>query len=334
MSRAPDAGAATGRATIIVIGASAGGVHAILKLAPLLAPNFPAPILFTLHIGAHKSRLAEMIDARGPNRARTPVDGERLSPGCIYVAPSDRHLLVGDGVARLSGGPKEHHSRPAIDPLFRSAALSHGPRGIGVVLTGRLDDGSAGLRAIKACGGVAIAQDPDEAEEPSMPSSAIAAAEIDHVAPLGALPHLLLALALAPAAASPPAPRQLVVEESVASGSGGMEALQAIGAPSAFSCPDCGGVLFKLRDKSLVRFRCHTGHAYSARSLTATHAEGSDATLWAGLRALHEKESLARLVASIGSGAAAEAASRRADEIAGVGKASRAILESAPGAYE
>ena len=156
---------------VIVIGAPAGGVNAVLELAPALPRNFPAPILFVQHIGAHRSELWKLASARGPNTAVNASDGAVPRPGTIHIAPPDQHMLLDGPVIRLSRGPKEHHARPAIDPLFRSAALQYGPRAIGVILTGMLADGSAGLRAIKECGGTAVGQDPADAHAPSMPRS-------------------------------------------------------------------------------------------------------------------------------------------------------------------
>ena len=183
---------------IIVMGASAGGVSAILDLAAMLPCDFPAPILFVQHIGAHRSELWKLMSTRGPNVAVVASDGDVPRPGTIHIAPPDQHMLLDGHVIRLSRGPKEHHARPAIDPLFRSAALDYGPRAIGVVLTGMLDDGSAGLRAIKDCGGTAVVQDPADAQAPSMPRSALACVEADHVVPLAALGPLLYELASRP----------------------------------------------------------------------------------------------------------------------------------------
>ncbi|MDB5931100.1 MAG: CheB methylesterase, partial [Polaromonas sp.] len=152
--------------SVIVMGASSGGVNAILELALTLPRNFPAPILFVQHIGAHRSELSRLVSASGPNPAVTATDGSQPTPGTIHIAPPDHHMLIDKGLIRLTRGPKEHHARPAIDPLFRSAALEYGPRAIGVILTGMLDDGSAGLRAIKECGGLAVVQDPDDAHAP------------------------------------------------------------------------------------------------------------------------------------------------------------------------
>jgi len=320
----------------IFIGASAGGVYAMLDLVPALPSGFPAPIFFVQHIGAHRSHLASLLDGRGPNRAVEAREGDVPAPGTIYIAPPDHHMLLQGGVVRLTRGPKEHHARPAIDPLFRSAALDCGPRAVGVVLTGMLDDGSAGLRAIKDCGGIAVVQDPAEAHEPSMPQSAMAAVEVDHVVPLQGMGQLLFELAQPrtglPAAEAPATLRR---EYAVALGERAVENLKAIGKPSLFSCPDCGGVLFELNDKRLVRYRCHTGHAFSMRSLAATQEQVTDSALWTSLRTLQEKEAILRRLAEVqkaeGIGSA-EASLREADELAAASAALRRLTLKAPSA--
>lgn len=165
---------------IVVIGASVGGVTALLQLASTLPPQFPAAVFIVLHVGAHASQLPILLSARGPNPAIHPSSGAPIVSGTLYVAPPDFHMLVERNQICLVSGPKEHHTRPAVDPLFRSAALAFGPRVIGIVLTGRFNDGTAGLQAIKQCGGLAMVQDPDEAEEPSMPASALKHVKVDY----------------------------------------------------------------------------------------------------------------------------------------------------------
>ena len=324
---------------IIVMGASAGGVNAILDLAATLPNHFPAPILFVQHIGAYRSELHKLVSARGPNAAVSASDGDLPRPGTIYIAPPDQHMLLDGGAIRLSRGPKEHHARPAIDPLFRSAALSRGPHAIGVVLTGMLDDGSAGLRAIKDCGGTAVVQDPADAQAPDMPRNALACVEADHVVPLAALGPLLLDLAsrLATRAATGMAPpsEALRQEHAASSGNNAMDPLKAIASPSAFTCPDCGGVLFELNDKRPVRMRCHTGHAFSLRSLAWLQKEVSDAALWASLRVLQEKEAVLRRLAQTQGAFTPEMAHetlREADAIAEVCSAVRGLVKPAPSA--
>jgi two-component system, chemotaxis family, protein-glutamate methylesterase/glutaminase len=317
---------------IIVIGASAGGVNAILELALTLPRNFPAPILFVQHIGAHTSALSNLVSASGTNRAITACDGDVPRAGTIHIAPPDHHMLLDGSVIRLSRGPKEHHTRPAIDPLFRSAALECGPRAIGVILTGMLDDGSAGLRAIKECGGMAVVQDPADAHAPSMPRCALASVEADHVVPLASMGSLLYRLArkrLAPSKVFH-TPAALEREHQISSGACVVQDLQDIASPSTFSCPDCGGVLFEFNDKRLVRYRCHTGHAFSLRSLACTQDEVTHAALCSSLRALREKESILRRLAQVQgpqTSEPAQAALREADELAEVCTVLRKLTE-------
>lgn len=188
---------------LVVIGASAGGVNVLLEIAASLPGSFPAPVCIVLHIGSNPSLLPELLRFRGPNRAIHVQDGQPLEAGTLHVAPPDRHVLLEGDRLRLTHGPKENHARPAIDPLFRSAALARGRGAIGVILTGQMDDGTAGLRAIKDCGGIAIVQDPDTAEEPGMPRSALRNVAVDHCVPLQEIAPLLLRLV------GEPVPREL-----------------------------------------------------------------------------------------------------------------------------
>lgn len=179
----------TGR--LVVIGASAGGIAALMELAHALPMRFGAPVCVVQHVGANRSHLPELLSSHGPLPAVHARDLQRLEPGCIYVAPPDHHLLVEGRFLRLTQSEREHHTRPAIDPLFRSAALGWGARVIGVVLSGCMDDGSEGLAAIKRCGGTAIVQDPATAQEPSMPQCAIEATAVDFVGSVAAIAELL-----------------------------------------------------------------------------------------------------------------------------------------------
>jgi two-component system chemotaxis response regulator CheB len=319
---------------VVVVGASAGGVFAFLKLAAALPADFPAPILFVQHIGAHRSQLPSLVSSHGPNRAVSPDDGAVPEPGTIYIAPSDQHMMVDGGRLRLSRGPKENHARPAIDPLFRSAALEWGSRVIGVVLTGMLDDGSAGLRAVKDCGGIAVVQDPSDAAEPSMPESAMSSTNVDHVVPLDQLAGLLYGLVNAEA--PPPIPMRsqpsyVRLEHDVSLGEHAQENLRALGKPSTFTCPDCGGVLFELSGAP-IRYRCHTGHAFGVLSLAHAQEDVTDATLWSALRSMQEKEAILRTLASVqpaGSERGRQAL-EEADEIAVAAAALRKLVQNGP----
>ena len=188
----------TARRDLIVIGASAGAVPVLLDLAAHLPADFPAAVLVVLHVGAHRSVLPDLLAGRGALQARHAVDGQALQPGTIAVAPPDQHMRVEDGRIHLWHGPKEHHARPAIDPLFRSAARAQGPHVIGVLLSGRLDDGTAGLQDIKQCGGLTVVQDPADAQHPEMPRSALAHVAIDYCVTGSQLADTLLRLVAAP----------------------------------------------------------------------------------------------------------------------------------------
>ncbi|HUR87674.1 MAG TPA: chemotaxis protein CheB [Ramlibacter sp.] len=304
----------------IAIGASTGGVEALLKIAESLPAKFPAIVLVTQHIGNYASLLPELMRASGPNHAMHPDDGDRPLPGTIYVAPPDCHLMLERDCLRLFRGPKENYTRPAIDPMFRSVAMSMRSRAIGIVLTGHLDDGTVGLKAIKHCGGVAIVQDPATAREPSMPRSALANVDVDLCLPLAEIvPAVQRIIAGGPRQAVPDAPIDaLNHEQLVHDGSQPMENLAAIADPSMLTCPDCGGGLWEIKDGKPLRYRCHTGHAFTAQTLAHAQTETAEFAMWAGVRALHEKEvllrRLARVAHSHGDHAQAEAGERQADD--------------------
>jgi two-component system chemotaxis response regulator CheB len=278
---------------LIVVGASAGGVMALQELTAGLPEDLQAAVLIVLHVGAHRSVLPTLLAKRCPLPVAHAVDNEPIPVGEVRVAPPDHHLVVQNGVLMLNRGPKEHGSRPAIDPLFRTAALAYGPAVVGVVLTGMLDDGTPGLQAIKARGGTAIVQDPGDAFAPSMPSSALRFVEVDHCVPLALMPMLLGSLAAQPATAvaSPPLDDDaLEREQDVANGNGNvMETLSTFATPSPLACPECHGGLWKVLDSRPERYRCHTGHAYTLRTLQEAMATASDEAGWNALRALQER---------------------------------------------
>jgi two-component system, chemotaxis family, protein-glutamate methylesterase/glutaminase len=276
---------------LVVIGASAGGIEALKTLARELPPDFNAPICVVVHVAPQSPGVLHQILSRaGHLTALSPDSSERLRPGTIYVAPPDRHMLIEPGRIRLARGPRENRFRPAIDPLFRSAAQSYGPAAIGVILTGNLDDGTAGLSAVKQLGGVSIVQDPNEAMFPSMPCNALANVRVDHVVPLAAIPALLVELtSVAPPDRVTEVPTLMDVENRIANDENPIDAgLESLAYPSPFACPECHGVLLQLKDAMPPRFRCHTGHAYSIESLLAAVNEGIEEALWNSIRALEE----------------------------------------------
>jgi two-component system, chemotaxis family, protein-glutamate methylesterase/glutaminase len=282
---------------LVVIGASAGGIDALRELVASLPAEFPAPIAVVLHTSPHSPGvLHDILMRSGPLPAVSPRSGERLRPGRIYVAPPDFHLLIEPGVVRLTKGPRENRFRPAIDPLFRSAAQVYGPNAIGVILTGSLGDGTAGLWAIKRLGGMAVVQDPEDALFPSMPQNAIRHVQADYVVPLHEIATLLVSLVTTARVAEPPVTSpDLDVEIRIAKEEDPIQAgVLAIGRPSTFACPECHGVLMQIAEAGRLRFRCHTGHAYSAESLLTEISDQIEVALWNTIRTMQEGALLLR----------------------------------------
>ncbi|HEX6371898.1 MAG TPA: chemotaxis protein CheB [Longimicrobium sp.] len=280
---------------IVVIGASAGGVEAVASLVEALPRDLAAAVFIVVHFPPHTtSVLPRIITRRGGMAAVHPEDGAPIELGCVYVAPPDRHLLVEQGHMRLVRGPRENGARPALDPLFRSAARAYGPRVVGVVLTGNLDDGTAGLMAVKSAGGVAVVQDPDDALYAGMPSSALRHVQADHVAPLSEIAGILVRRVgelVAQKGAGPVAQQQ---NHEVDISEMDRVALEAPrdGVPSGYACPECHGSLWEVDEGGLLRFRCRVGHAYSIENLLAAQGASMDAALWAAYRALEERAAL------------------------------------------
>lgn len=281
---------------IVVIGASAGGVEVLKQLVSGFPADLPAAVLIVLHVSPHgTSVLPHILTRAGKLRAEHPQDGQALERGRIYIAPPDQHLLVRRGYLSLSRGPRENGHRPAVDTLFRSAARTYGSRVIGVVLSGALDDGTAGLQSIKARGGLAVCQEPGDALYASMPQSALEAVDVDYSVPVAALADLLVRLVHEPAAMEGvlPMPSDIDQEAEIAEGA----PLPPLGNPSGFACPECGGALWEIHDQDLVRFRCRVGHAYSAQTLLAHQADALEEAFWVALRALEESAALAHRMA-------------------------------------
>ena len=275
---------------IVVIGASAGGIGAFKKIVRGLPKNFPASVFIVWHTAPNiTSLLAKILERETPLKVIEPFDGERVETGAIYVSRPDHHLLIEDGLVRVTKGPKENRFRPAVDPLFRSAALAHGPRVIGIVLSGGLDDGTAGLWTIKENGGIAIVQDPVDAEFPSMPISALREVDVDYTLPVSEMGELLVSLTgkeiVEVVEVDVDERKKLSIEVNIAAGGNPLElGFMEIADPSPIACPECNGVLFKLKDGRHFRFRCHTGHAYSPDTLLSAISEELEKALWNSLR--------------------------------------------------
>lgn len=276
-----------GNRDVIVLGASAGGVEALTRLCGGLPADLPAALFIVQHVApTARSVLPELLSRAGPLPAMHPVDGETFQRGRVYVAPPDRHMLLEGDAVLLRRGPHENRTRPAADVLFRSAAASHGGRVVGVVLTGLLDDGTAGLIAVKRCGGLSVVQDPEDAAWPGMPRNALLRDSVDHAAPLAELPGLLARLAAEPAGASPPVPPELVTEIRISEREIASMAQHGVtvGTPSLLGCPHCGGVLNEIPEEKSLRFRCQIGHAFGPESLAAAQVDGLEQALVSAVR--------------------------------------------------
>ena len=310
-----------GAQRIVVIGASSGGIEALRVLVGGLPPDFPAPICVVLHTSPQSPGvLGRILANAGELPAATAVNGMMLRPGHIYVPPPDHHLLVEPGRLCLGRGPKENRFRPAFDPLFRSAAQTYGPGAVGVILSGSLDDGSAGLRAIQQLGGIAIVQDPRDALFPGMPANALRHVAADYVVPIAEMARVLQEAAARDVAANPvEAPKDIDVEVAIAKEDPAVDRrVQRIAEPSVFACPDCHGVLLELKERGILRFRCHTGHAYSAESLLVALDEGIENAIWSAVRAAEEGRLLLERMAHHGSDARGGISTRVRDQLASV----------------
>lgn len=299
---------------LVVIGASAGGMQALTGLVAQLPADFPAPVFIVSHMSAETTGegLVRALAKAGPLPCQHGKDGERFKPGIIYLAPSDCHMLIGDGVMLVTKGARENRSRPAIDPLFRSAAVAGGNRVIGVILTGYLDDGTSGMMAIKRCGGICIAQDPDDADHPDMPRSVIVNVGVDHCLPIAEMGPLLCSLVLTQHDPRKPVPADVLIESRIAQRvQSDLPAVEALGDQVPFNCPDCGGVLWQIDDGAMLRYRCHTGHAFTAAALLATQSEKIAETLWTALRMFEERQNLMATLQTRPGGAMATALAER-----------------------
>jgi two-component system chemotaxis response regulator CheB len=278
---------------VVVIGASAGGVTALRQLVSLFPRGSNAAYFVVMHIPPHTpSELHLILQQATELTVTAAADEEPIVADHVYVASADRHLMMTDTRVRLTRGPRECRSRPAVDALFRSAAAAFGKRAVGVVLTGFLDDGTAGLWAIKDSGGTALVQHPDNAEHSSMPRSAMQHVDVDMVGTLAQLGDRISTIVMQPCDMSEPAAPgwALRTEVTIAEEGNGLRAgVMELGKVSKFTCPDCNGVLVQIEQGRVLRFRCHTGHAFSLKTLLAEVNESIDTGLWSALRAVEER---------------------------------------------
>jgi two-component system chemotaxis response regulator CheB len=278
------------------MGASAGGIEALQQVLAALPSDLQAAIFVVLHIGA-TSYLSEILNRVSALPVRQAASGATIEFGQVYVAVPGVHLLVHDNHLLLRRGPRENLARPAIDPLFRSAAATFGARVTGVVLSGVLNDGAAGMRAIKQCGGTSVVQHPTDAPYPEMPLSALRSCAIDYVAPAADIGPLLARVAREPAGLTPPIPFSIRLETAIAAQElTGMDVDDKLGTPSRFTCPECHGALWEIDDGALLRYRCHVGHAFTAESMLAAQATQTEELLWSLMRAHQERAALTRRI--------------------------------------
>jgi two-component system chemotaxis response regulator CheB len=284
---------------IVVIAGSTGALGPLRKIVAALPVDLPATVFVVANIGAQSSVLPEMFQEDCALPVRHAEDQAAFDKSVIYIAPPDRHLLVHNDKTYLSCGAKENFSRPAADPLFRSAAVNYGARVIAVVLSGELDDGAAGLYAVRACGGIAVVQEPCDCQAASMPLRALNSVPDAFVTPAAEIGKLIVSSLSNPAfrdaGISGVTRRTTEIETMIAfRGNSDPTEMSAIGSASDLTCPECGGVLSKMRHLRPLRYRCHTGHAFSEITLEAAQHRQSEEALWSVLRGIQERISLAK----------------------------------------
>lgn len=289
---------------IIVIGTSAGGLKALRAVLKELPAEIGAAIFVVQHLAADKkSHLPKLLGAVSDLPVSSPADGETFLPGRVYVAAPDCHLLLHGDRVRVLRGPQENRFRPSIDALFRSAARSHGSRVIGMVLTGYLDDGTVGLQTIKKRGGVTVVQDPEEAEYPSMPRTALRYVKVDHTVPIAEAGALLVRLVAEPAAAQEDFPTTPAIEiesniaEQVMNTKEFLENVEQIGERTTYSCPDCNGSIWQIGEEEPLKLRCHVGHSFTGEVFSAEQSRNIESALWTAIRIMEEKVSFSRQLA-------------------------------------
>lgn len=308
---------------LIVIGASAGGLNAVVELCAQLDKKMDAAVCVVLHI-SHISMadiLAERIQRSSSFECKVATDGEPIERGRVYMAAPDRHLLVKRNRVLLGQGPSENRWRPSIDTLFRSAAAAYDGHAIGVILTGLLQDGSTGMQAIKKSGGICIVQDPAEAEYPDMPQAVLDSTEVDYCVPLSEMGFILKEKTIqAPEKPANTIPQEVKLEAAISERVAiGMDLVNKLGKKSLFTCPDCGGGLWEIEGDKIPRYRCHIGHAFTEKELQLRQHETLENTLWVALRMMEERRQLLQKMAieeqSRGWQRAASNKAERADEL-------------------
>jgi two-component system, chemotaxis family, protein-glutamate methylesterase/glutaminase len=284
--------AADSPARVVGIGASAGGVDALIRVVRHLPADFGAAVCIVLHVpSSGQSLLAPILGRHTDLKVLEAQDGQRLQAGGVYVAPNDRHLILSNGHLQLDRGPKENGVRPAVDVMLRSLAAAYGPQSIAVILSGALGDGTAGAVAVRQAGGLVVVQDPDDATVASMPESALrAVGDPDAVMDAGDIGAELVRL-VEPVPISEDAP-VMEVENRLAE-----TAEHPDGPPSPFTCPECSGPLWEIKEGQAVRYTCRVGHSYSEDAMVIEQGSALEAALWSALESLEERAEFLRRVA-------------------------------------
>ena len=280
---------------VIVIGTSAGGLEALDQLIGQLPTDLAASIVIVQHMAPGNSGepLLRRLGRHQAFRPKLAEDGERLKTSHIYIAPPDNHLLIKKGKMLVTKGAAENRHRPGIDPLFRSAAVSHGARLIGVVLTGMMNDGTAGLIAIKRCGGVTVVQDPKDAAYSGMPLSALGNANVDYCVSIAEMGPLLTTLVSQRQGKTKRVPEDVRTEAAIAERVlSDVSQVNTLGVQVPYNCPGCGGVLWEIHGRGDKRYRCHTGHSYTGMALLTSQSEKIEEMLWISLRMFEERKNL------------------------------------------
>jgi two-component system chemotaxis response regulator CheB len=280
---------------IVVIGASAGGQEAICKLIAQLPGNLNAAIFIVMHISRHglENFLVQRLQKCTVLPCSSAVDGQSIERGHIYIGPPDHHLIVTSGFMHLRKGPQENRWRPSIDVLFRSAAVYYNSRAIGIILTGLLYDGTSGMQAIKSSGGTCIVQDPREADYPDMPQSVLENTMVDYILPVTRISEAIEEIITGKTISGIEVPESIkaeaaLIERSVTN----IEDTDNLGNHTVYTCPDCGGSLWEIKEGEQTRYRCHIGHAYSEKDLLKKKFESINDTLWVALRMMEERKNL------------------------------------------
>jgi two-component system chemotaxis response regulator CheB len=279
---------------IVVVGASAGGIKAVNQFVSKLPEGLTAAFFVVLHMSKNSQAqvIVQQLQKITSYQCKVAEDGDDINSGCIYIAPADMHMLLKPGKVHLVYGPHENRWRPSIDVLFRSAATAYNGRTTGVILSGLLDDGTSGMSAIKRSGGVCIVQEPEEAEYQDMPISVINNVSVDHRVLIQDMGYII-ADVLSKPAASLPIPEDVKIESEITERMvSNISSMEKIGTHSNFTCPDCGGGLWEIKQEGFLRYRCHTGHVYTSLALLEKQGEQMEESIWVSIRMLEERRNL------------------------------------------